>query len=171
MFMTFKVFAFYSLWILCSMTFTVHDTLFPRCLNTTLLQLSSSWRLQVLSVSKIVKSARTHLLSILYCRVDLKCTSFTLTDGIFETGVYAVPSKSQNSTVLGQGGPSSTQFWCSNPSWAWRWHHPFGTNNYQQLFSYALDFFIFKIRLEKYNNIWCGVRGNLSKQEWWCQNG
>ena len=39
-----------------------------------------------------------------------------LTDGIFETGVYAVPSKSQNSTVLGQGGPSSTQ--CSNPSWA-----------------------------------------------------
>ena len=39
-----------------------------------------------------------------------------LTDGIFETGAYAVPSKSQNSTVLGQGGPSSTQ--CSNPSWA-----------------------------------------------------
>ena len=42
--------------------------------------------------------------------------SSVLTDGIFETGVYAVPSKSQNSTVLGQGGPSSTQ--CSNPSWA-----------------------------------------------------
>ena len=35
-----------------------------------------------------------------------------LTDGIFETGA----SKSQNPTVLGQGGPSSTQ--CSNPSWA-----------------------------------------------------
>ena len=37
-----------------------------------------------------------------------------LTDGIFETGAYGVPSKSQNPTVLGQGGPSSTQ--CSNPS-------------------------------------------------------
>ena len=41
---------------------------------------------------------------------------FPLTDGIFETGAYAVPSKSQNPIVLGQGGPSSTQ--CSNPSWA-----------------------------------------------------
>ena len=40
----------------------------------------------------------------------------TLTDGIFETGAYAVPSKSQNSTVLGQSCSSSTQ--CSNPSWA-----------------------------------------------------
>ena len=30
----------------------------------------------------------------------------TLTDGIFETGAYEVPSKSQNATVLGQGGPS-----------------------------------------------------------------
>jgi hypothetical protein len=39
-----------------------------------------------------------------------------LTDGIFETGAYGVPSKSQNPTILGQGGPSSTQ--CSNPSWA-----------------------------------------------------
>ena len=39
-----------------------------------------------------------------------------LTDGIFETGAYGVPSKSQNSTILGQGGPSSTQ--CLNPSWA-----------------------------------------------------
>ena len=47
-----------------------------------------------------------------------------LTDGIFETGAYGVSSKSQNPTVLGQGGPSSTQ--CSNPSWACRWHHPFG---------------------------------------------
>ena len=45
-----------------------------------------------------------------------KIALLNLTDGIFETGVYAVPSKSQNSTVLGQGGPSSTQ--CSNPSWA-----------------------------------------------------
>jgi hypothetical protein len=32
--------------------------------------------------------------------------SFNLTEGIFETGVYRVPSKSQNPTVLGQGGPS-----------------------------------------------------------------
>ena len=39
-----------------------------------------------------------------------------LTDGIFETGAYGVPSKSQKLTVLGQGGPSSTQ--SSNPSWA-----------------------------------------------------
>ena len=39
-----------------------------------------------------------------------------LTGGIFETGAYGVPSKSQNTTVLCQGGPSSTQ--CSNPSWA-----------------------------------------------------
>ena len=37
-----------------------------------------------------------------------------LTDGIFETGAYGVPSKSQNPTVLGQGSPSSTQ--CSKPS-------------------------------------------------------
>ena len=29
-----------------------------------------------------------------------------LTDGIFETGAYGVPSKSQKLTVLGQGGPS-----------------------------------------------------------------
>ena len=68
-----------------------------------------------------------------------------LTDGIFETGAYGVPSKSQNPTVLGQGGPSSIQ--CSNPSWACRSHHPFGTNNYAQfrhsiktqVFSPALD--------------------------------
>ena len=100
-----------------------------------------------------------------------------LTDGIFETGAYGVTSKSQNPTVLGQGGPSSTQ--CSNPSWAWRWHHPFGTNNYppfrhstkNQVFSPALDFLFFaKIMLE-IANIWCGVNGNLSEQEWWCQNG
>ena len=36
-----------------------------------------------------------------------------LTDGIFETGAYGAPSKSQNPTIMGQGGPSSTQ--CSNP--------------------------------------------------------
>ena len=72
-----------------------------------------------------------------------------LTDGIFETGAYGVPSKSQKLTVLGQGGPSSTQ--CSNPSWARYWCHPFGTNNYppfrhstkNQVFIPALDFFIF----------------------------
>ena len=31
-----------------------------------------------------------------------------LTDGIFETGAYKVLSESQNLTVLGQVGPSST---------------------------------------------------------------
>ena len=81
-----------------------------------------------------------------------------LTDGIFETGAYGVPSKSQNSTILGQGGPSSTQ--CSNPSWARPWRHPFGTNNYppfrhstkNQVVSPALDFLFFaKTRLEIYN--------------------
>ena len=69
-----------------------------------------------------------------------------LTDGIFETGAYAVPCKSQNLTVLGQRGLSSTQY--SNPSWACHWHHPFGTINYppfrhtskNQVFSLTLDF-------------------------------
>ena len=42
--------------------------------------------------------------------------NLSLTDGIFETGAYGVPSKSQNPTALGQGGPSSTQ--CLKPSWA-----------------------------------------------------
>ena len=42
-------------------------------------------------------------------------TSF-LTDSILETGAYGVPSKSQNPTVLGHDGLSSTQY--SNPSWA-----------------------------------------------------
>ena len=45
-----------------------------------------------------------------------------------KTGAYGVPSKSQNPTVLGQGGLFSTQ--CSNPSWACHWHHLFRTNNY-----------------------------------------
>ena len=47
-------------------------------------------------------------------------TKMLLTDSIFETGAYEVPSKSQNPTILGQGGPSSTQ--CSHPSWACHWH-------------------------------------------------
>ena len=51
--------------------------------------------------------------------------SIYLTDDIFETGAYGVPSKSQNPTILGQGCPSCAQ--CSNHS---RWHHPFDTNNY-----------------------------------------
>ena len=33
-----------------------------------------------------------------------------LTDTIFETGAYGVPSKSQNPTVLGQGGLPSNQW-------------------------------------------------------------
>ena len=85
--------------------------------------------------------------------MSIKC--LTLTDGIFETGAYVVPSKSQNPTVLGQGGPSSTQ--CSHASWACRWRHLYGTNNYppfrlstqNQVFIPALDFlFLAKIRLE-----------------------
>ena len=43
-------------------------------------------------------------------------TQQPLTDGIFETGAYRVPSKSQNPAILGQGGTFSIQ--CSNPSWA-----------------------------------------------------
>ena len=43
------------------------------------------------------------------------CKDPNITDGIFDTGAYGVPSKSQDPTVLGQGGPSSTQ--CSKPSW------------------------------------------------------
>ena len=93
-----------------------------------------------------------------------KKSCFLLTDGIFENGAYArahgVPSKSQ-----------IQPFWVkvpnagSNPSWACRWLHPFGTNNYppfrhstkNQVFIPALDFFFFaKIRLE-ITNIWCGV--------------
>ena len=83
-----------------------------------------------------------------------------LTDGIFETGANGVTSKSQNQTILGQDGPSSTQR--SNPSWACRWHHPFGTNNYppfphstqNQVFIPELDFIFFtKIRLEIANAV------------------
>jgi hypothetical protein len=52
----------------------------------------------------------------IYGTLGLRIMRIHLADGIFETGAYGVPSKSQNPTVLGQGGPSSTQ--CSNPSWA-----------------------------------------------------
>ena len=47
---------------------------------------------------------------------------YSLTDGIFETGAYGVPNKSQNPTVLDQGGPSRAQ--CSHPCWAC---HPIAT--------------------------------------------
>ena len=44
-------------------------------------------------------------------RVSAHCRPIVaLTDGIFETGAYIVPSKLQNPTVLGQGGPSSNQY-------------------------------------------------------------
>ena len=36
------------------------------------------------------------------CRIFV-FSATSLTDGIFETGAYGVPSKSQNPTVLGQG--------------------------------------------------------------------
>ena len=35
-----------------------------------------------------------------------KTTRLPLTDGIFETGAYRVPSKSLNPIFVGQGGPS-----------------------------------------------------------------
>ena len=96
----------------------------------------------------------SHIEPFLFIKVR-EILDLTLTDGIFETGAYGVPSKSQNPTVLGQGGPSSTQY--SNPSWACCWHHRFGTINYppfrystkNQAFIPALDFLFFtKIRFE-----------------------
>ena len=48
------------------------------------------------------------ILSFFFFTLFLKSCTLLLTDGIFETGAYGVPSKSQNSTVLCQGGPSST---------------------------------------------------------------
>ena len=50
------------------------------------------------------------------------------TDGIFETGAYGVPSKSQNPTVLGQGGLSGGQMKLLNfEKWSSGklsiWHH------------------------------------------------
>ena len=50
---------------------------------------------------------------VIYNQIGCCCTK-DLTDGIFESGAYGVPSKSQNPTILGQGDPSSTQ--CSNSS-------------------------------------------------------
>ena len=75
-----------------------------------------------------------------------------LTDGIFETGAYGVPSKSQKLTVLGQGGPSSTQ--CSNPSWARHWCQPTTTLHFDIVlktkysFRHWIFLFFAKIRLE-----------------------
>ena len=54
----------------------------------------------------------TSLVQLLKLNHQIICLMY-LTD-IFETGAHGVPSKSQNLTILGQGGPSSTQ--CSNPS-------------------------------------------------------
>ena len=69
-----------------------------------------------------------------------------LTDSIFDIDAYKVPSKSQNPTILGQGGRSSTQ--CLLSGWACCWRHPFGKNNYppfghstqNQVFIFALNF-------------------------------
>ena len=79
---------------------------------------------------EIVESSHHRLwllaaLDFIKCRSEIennKSGLVLLIDGIFETGAYGVPSKSQNPTILGQGGPSSTQ--CSNPSWACHLHHP-----------------------------------------------
>ena len=74
-----------------------------------------------------------------------------LTDGIFETGAYGVPSKSQNPTVLGQDLVPNVQTLAG---------HDVGTNNYppfqptikNQVFSLVLDILFFsKIRLEIFN--------------------
>ena len=71
---------------------------------------------------------------------SLHFESSPLTDGIFETGAYGVKVVQ-----------------CSNPSWACRWRHPFGTNNYppfdtvhktKYLFSHWIFSFLAKIRLE-----------------------
>ena len=37
-----------------------------------------------------------------HCNLPEQIIEFSWTDGIFETGAYGVPSKSQNPTVLGQ---------------------------------------------------------------------
>ena len=95
---------------------------------------SSAAMKQVFTNYQLKNTASTHITTInpiniskVYCWLKKNLPKY-LTDGIFETGAYRLPSKSQNPTVLGQGGPSSTQ--CSNPSWACRWHRPFGTSNY-----------------------------------------
>ena len=64
-------------------------------------------------IEAVHEEKKPHKCSI--CDSNFSSTG-ALTDGIFETGAYGVPSKSQNPTDLGQGGPFSTQ--CSNPSWA-----------------------------------------------------
>ena len=46
----------------------------------------------------------------------------SLTDGIFETGAYGVPSKSQNPTLLNQGGPSSKISMLGMPLAPSLWH-------------------------------------------------
>ena len=56
------------------------------------------WTKKLDFVPKIIKKRLQDLYFVL-----------TLTDGIFETGAYGVPNKSQNPTILGQGGASSTQ--------------------------------------------------------------
>ena len=58
------------------------------------------------------KSDKFKLRSTFFLKIQLHALKFDvtcvhLTDGIFETSAYRVPSKSQNPTVLGQGGPSS----------------------------------------------------------------
>ena len=85
-----------------------------------------------------------------------------LTDSIFETGAYRVPSKSLNPTVLGQGGPCSTQ--CSHPSRACCWRHPFDTVH-NQVFIPALIFFLAKIGLEITSTLDSGI--NIGVRFFW----
>ena len=122
--------------------------------------------------SRVLNDPSNRFYDVLWCFTLVKRTrkhEVSLTDDIFETGVYGAPSKSQNPIVLGQSGPSSSQY--SNSSWGCHWHHPFDIKNYppfwhstrNQVFSPALDFLFFsKIRLE-ITNIWFGDIGNLSE--------
>ena len=99
----------------------------------------------------------------------------TLTDGIFETGAYGVPSKSQNPTILGQGGPSIVPnihilagqvvgAICLAPTATLH----FGTvHKTKYLVSHWKPS---KISLE-ITNVWCGDNVKLSEHEWRCQNG
>ena len=62
--------------------------------------------------SRVLNDPSNRFYDVLWCFTLVKRTrkhEVSLTDDIFETGVYGAPSKSQNPIVLGQGGSSSTQ--------------------------------------------------------------
>ena len=61
-------------------------------------------------VSMLLPRDFFHNVFYMMLSVDQITNWIPLTGGIFETGAYVVPSKSQNPTVSGRGGPSSSQF-------------------------------------------------------------